>query len=123
MQICLLCYAALSIRCVGGTDLINLRQLLNLRPMQHPQRQRNHLQILTPRRCANISRPRAHIIHNRALQPRYQKVRALVHNLLFDTGHSVEDDGACSAFHVVDGGLHNGGADRGGDDPAEEAGG
>lgn len=47
-------------------------------------------------------------------------MRALVDHLLFDTGHSVENDGARPAFDVVDGGLHDGGADRRGDDPAEE---
>lgn len=91
--------------------------------MQHPQRQRNHLQILATRRRANIPRPRPHIIHNRLLQPRNQEMCALVDYRLLDTGHSVEDDGSCSALDVVDGGLDYGGADGGGDDPAEEGGG
>jgi len=105
------------------THLINLRQLLDLRPMQHPQRERNHLQILASRRRADIPRPCAHIIHNRPLQPRNQEVCALVDDLLSNTGHSVEDDGACAALDVVDGGLHDGGADGRGNDPAEEGGG
>jgi hypothetical protein len=47
---------------------------------------------------------------------------ALVNHLLFNTRYPVEDDGARSTLDVVDGGLHNGGADRSRDDPAEERG-
>jgi hypothetical protein len=44
---------------------------------------------------------------------------ALVDNRLFDSRHSVEDDGAGSALDVVDGGLNDRGGDGAGDDPAE----
>jgi hypothetical protein len=47
---------------------------------------------------------------------------ALVDNLFSDTRYPVEDDGACAALDVVDGRLNDGGADCGGDEPAEEGG-
>jgi hypothetical protein len=117
------CRAA--IEAVGGinTHLIDLRQHLDLWPMQHPQRQRNHLQILTARGSADIPWPCAHIIHDRPLQPRNQEMCALVDDSFFYSGYSVEDDGPRAAFDVVDGRLDYGGADGGGDSPAEEGGG
>jgi hypothetical protein len=85
------------------TNLVNLRQLLDLRPMQHPQRKRNHLQVLASRRCRNVPWPCAHIIHNRPLQPRDQEMCALVDHVLLDSGDPVEDDGARTTLDVVDG--------------------
>jgi hypothetical protein len=45
---------------------------------------------------------------------------ALIHDLLFDSRHSVEYNGARSAFDVVDGRLDYRGADGSRDEPAEE---
>jgi hypothetical protein len=90
--------------------------------MQHPQCKRNHLQVLATSRCRDVPRPCPHIIHNRPLQPWNQEMCALVNHLLFNTRYPVEDDGARSTLDVVNGGLHNGGADRSRDDPAEERG-
>lgn len=88
--------------------------------MQNPQRQSNHLQVLAARRGANIPRPCPHIKHNRPLQPRNQEMRALIHNLLLDTGHPVEDYGPRSALDIVERRLHDRGPDGGGHNPAEE---
>jgi hypothetical protein len=91
---------------IASAYLVDLRQLLDLWPMQHPQGKRNHLQVLATRRCRNVPRPCAHIVHNRLLQPWNQEMCALVYNRLFNTGCPVEDDGAGSALDVVDGSLH-----------------
>lgn len=91
--------------------------------MQHPQREGNHLQILAACGRANVPRPCTHIKNNRPLQPWHQKVRALVDHGFLDSGEPVKDDGAGSTLDVVDGGLHDRGADGGGDDPAEQGGG
>ena len=88
--------------------------------MQYPQRERNHLQILASRCRANVPRPRADIVDNGPLQPWYQKVGALIGDLVLDTGQTVEDDGAGSAFDVVERCLEERGADGQGDDKAED---
>lgn len=49
-------------------------------------------------------------------------MRALVDHGFLHSGQTVEDDGSCPAFDVVDGGLNDGSADCGGHDPAEERG-
>lgn len=53
-----------------GGYLVDRRQLGNIRPVQNSQRQANHLQILTPRRCRDVARLRADIVDNGSLQPR-----------------------------------------------------
>lgn len=40
---------------------------------------------------------------------------SFVHDGLFDSGKTIEDDRACTAFHVVDGGLSKGEGGGGGD--------
>ena len=40
---------------------------------------------------------------------------SLVHDGLFDSGKTIEDDGACTAFHVVYGGLSKREGSGGGD--------
>lgn len=104
------------------TYLVDLRQLLDLRAMQHPQRQGNHLQVLGSGSGADVPRPCAHIEDNRALQPGDQEMCALVGDLLLHSGQAVEDDGACATFDIVDGRLCEGEGDGAGDDPAEDRG-
>ena len=72
--------------------LVNLRQLSNLRPMQHPQRQAHHLQVLGARRCADVSRFGAHVVHYGALQPGDEEVGAFIDDGISNTGKTVEDD-------------------------------
>jgi hypothetical protein len=45
---------------------------------------------------------------------------AFVDDVFLDSGQTVEDDGAGSAFDVVEGALHDTCADGGRNDPAEE---
>ena len=98
--------------------MVDLRQLLDLRAMQHPQRKCDHLQIFGSRRCADIPRPRPDIEDNCPLQPWDQEMCALVDDVFLDSGQTVEDDGAGSAFDVVEGALHHAGADGSRNDPA-----
>ena len=107
---------------MGQTNLINLRQLLNLRSVQHPQRQGYHLQILATSRRADVPRSCPNIIYDRPLQPWYEEVCALVDDLFLHTREAVEDDGARATLDVVERGLQDRGADGGGYDPAEEGG-
>lgn len=88
--------------------------------MQHPQRECNHLQVLATRRCADIPRPSPNIENNCPLQPWYQEMCAFVDDVFLDSGQTVEDDCAGSAFDVVEGALHDTCADGGRNDPAEE---
>lgn len=97
------------------THLIDFRQGLDLRSMQHPQRQANHLQIFTPRRRRDISWFRADIVDDAFLQPGDEEMGAFVHNCIFDSRETVEDHGAATSFDVVDGGLGEGDADGEGD--------
>lgn len=73
--------------------------------MQHPQSQADHLQILASSCRAYVPRLRTDIVHYGLLQPWNQKMCAFVDDTLFDTRNSVEDDGSCTAFDVVEGGL------------------
>jgi hypothetical protein len=91
--------------------------------MQHPQCERDHLQILAARRGADVPRPSPDIEDDCPLQPWYQEMCALVDDLFLDSRQTVEDDGAGSALDVVEGALHDAGADGSRNDPAEEGGG
>lgn len=84
----------------GEEYLINLGKLLHNRAVQDTQRQANHLHVLAARRGGNVSGPRAHIKDDAALQPGDEKVRALVDDVLLDTGQPVKDDGARAALDV-----------------------
>jgi hypothetical protein len=97
------------------TYLIDLRQSLDFRSMQHPQCQADHLQILAPRRRRDIPWLGADIVDNAFLQPGNEEVCAFVHDCVLDSGETVEDHGAAAAFNVVDGGLGEGEADGEGD--------
>ena len=99
----------------GVLYLIYLRQIADFRPMQHAQRQAHHLQVFAARRGADVARLRPDIKRYRLLQPGHQEVRAFVDDLVGDSSQAVEDDGACAAFDVVDGGAGEGEADGGGD--------
>lgn len=114
-------YAA-ALRCQGrdgGAHLVNLGQHLHFGTVQHSQRKSNHLQILATGGRGNVPRSRPHIIDDGLLQPRNQEVCALVDDLLLHTGHPVEDDGARSTFHIVQGSLREADGDGAGDGPAE----
>lgn len=88
--------------------------------MQHPERQAHHLQILATRRGADVPWLGPDIIDDCALKPGYEEVGAFVDDLVFDTAQTVENDGARAAFDVVEGGLGERDADRGGDGEAVE---
>ena len=86
--------------------------------MQYPQRQGDHLQILTSRRGANVSWLGPDIIDDWFLQPGDQEMSALIYHRLLHSGETVEDDGAATAFDVVNGSLSEGEADGDGDSVA-----
>ena len=54
--------------------------------MQHPQRQADHLQILTASRSGDIPGFGTDIIDDGFLQPRDQEMCALVDDVLLDSG-------------------------------------
>lgn len=81
--------------------LIDLRQSLHLRPVQHSEGQADHLQILGSSSGRDVSRLRAYIVDDGFLQPRYQEVCSFIDDLLLDTRQSVEDDCSTTASHVV----------------------
>lgn len=83
--------------------LVNLWQGLDVWPVQDSQRQADHLEILAAGGGGNVPGLCAHVKDDAPLQPRDQKVRSLVDDILLDTGQPVEDDGSCSAPDVVDG--------------------
>ena len=85
--------------------------------MQHPQRQADHLQILAPRRGRDVPGFGADVVDDGFLQPRDEEVRAFVDDGLFDSGQTVEYDGARAAFDVVHGGLDEGAGDGDGHGP------
>jgi len=78
----------------GGPDLVDLRQHLHFRPMQHPEGQTDHLQILAARRGRDVPRLCPHVVDDALLQPGDQEVCPLVHHLVFDSCQSIEDDGS-----------------------------
>lgn len=84
--------------------------------MQHSQRQADHLQILATGRRGDVPGLGTDVEVDGLLQPGNQEVRALLANILLDTGQSVEDDGSCPALDVVDGlaGNEGAGSDRDG---------
>lgn len=104
---------------VSKTHLVNLRQLLDLWAVQHPQCEGDHLQVLGSGGGADVPRPCADIEDDGALQPGNQEMGALVDDLLLHSGQTVEDDGACATLDIVDGRLCDRKGDRAGDDPAE----
>ena len=69
--------------------------------MQYTQGQADHLQIFTSSRCRNVTRLCADVVDNRFLQPRDEEVCSLVHDSLFNSPKTVEDDRARAAFDVV----------------------
>lgn len=73
--------------------------------MQHPQRQRHHLQIFTAGRGGDVAGFGAHVVDDGFLQPGDQEVGALVDDGLLDARQAVENDGAGTAFDVVEGEL------------------
>lgn len=99
------------------TYLVDLRQHPNLRPMQHPQRQADHLQVLGARGGTDIPRLRPDIVHDSLLQPGHEEVCAFVDHLVFDSGQTIEDDGALATADVVDGGGGEGEGEGAGDGP------
>lgn len=107
---------------INKTYLVYLWQILHLGPMQHPQRQADHLQILAARRGRDVPRFGAHVVDDGFLQPGDQEVRAFVHDALLDSGEPVEDHGSCAAFDVVHGGLGQGTADGDWDGPFVDCG-
>lgn len=92
----------------GGTDLVDLRQHLHFRPMQHPEGQTDHLQILAARRGRDVPRLRPHVVDDALLQPRDQEMCPLVHHLVFDSCQSVEDDCSGATLDIVDRSLCEG---------------
>lgn len=72
-------------RC-GRAHLVDLGQSLDVWPVQNSQRQADHLQILAARRGGDVARLGAHVEDDAALQPGDQEVRALVDDVLLDTG-------------------------------------
>lgn len=97
------------------TNLVYLGQRLDVRPVQHPQRQGDHLQILGPGRGGDVARLGPDVEDDGPLQPGDEEVRALVDDLLLDSRHAVEDDGAGAALDVVDGRLQDAEPDGGRD--------
>lgn len=58
--------------------------------MQHPKGQTDHLQIFAAGCCGDVSRFRSDIVDDTLLQPGYQEMCPLVHDLVFDSRQSVE---------------------------------
>lgn len=81
--------------------------------MENPQCQANHLHVLGSGGGADVSGPGPDIVDDALLQPWDQEVGAFVHDLVLDTGHTVEDDGAGAAFDIVYGGVGEREADGG----------
>lgn len=88
-----------------STYLVDLREHGHLGPVQHSERQADHLQVLAAGGCGDVPGLGAHIVYNRLLQPGNKEVGSLVDNTLLDTTQTVEDDGAAAAFDIVEGGL------------------
>ena len=65
--------------------LIYLWQVRDLRPVQYPQRQADHLQILAASRGGDVSGFGADIVDDRLLQPGDQEMCALIHDGLLDS--------------------------------------
>lgn len=96
------------------TYLIDLGQSLHLRPMQDPQRQAHHLQVLASGGGGDVPGLRPHVEDDAALQPGNEEVCALVDDGLLDALYPVEDDGPRAAPDVVYARLQQTGADEDG---------
>ena len=83
--------------------LIDLRQLRDLWSMQDAQGQTDHLQILASSGGGDVTRFGADIVDDRLLQPRNQKMRAFVHDSIFDSRKPIEYDCTGASFDVVNG--------------------
>lgn len=70
--------------------------------MQHSQRQTNHLQILAAGRGGDVPGFGAYIIDDGLLQPRNEKMGALIHDCLLDSTQTIEDDSTSSSLDIVD---------------------
>ena len=66
--------------------LVNFWQFGNVWSMQHPQRQADHLQILAASRSRDVPGFGADVVDDGFLQPRDQKMCALVDYVLLDSG-------------------------------------
>jgi len=64
------------------THLVDLGERLDLGPVQDPQRQADHLQVLGPRRRRDIPRLCADVKDDVSLQPWNEKVRAFVDHVI-----------------------------------------
>ena len=65
--------------------LVNFRQSLHLRSVQHSECQADHLQILATSGCGDISRFRSYIVNDSFLQPGDQEVCAFTNDFLLNT--------------------------------------
>lgn len=102
--------------------LVNLGQSLHFWPVQHPQRQADHLEILASRRGGDVARLRPDVKYDALLQPGDEEVCALVDDLLLDSAEPVEDDGPRATLDVVNRRLQQADADGGGEcRPVDEA--
>ena len=90
------------------TNLVNLGQRLDIRTMQDPQREADHLQVLGSGRGSDVPRLGADIEDDGPLQPGDEEVSALVDDLLLDSRQAVEDDGAAATLDIVDARLEGG---------------
>ena len=88
--------------------LIDLGEILHIRPMQNTQGQTDHLQILATSCRRDVARFGANIIYDRFLQPRDKEVGTLVDYLFLDPRQAIENNGACAAFDIVHGGISEG---------------
>lgn len=61
--------------------LVDLRQCLDIRPVQNPQRQTDHLQVLGARGGRDISGLGADVVDDGLLQPRDEEVGSLINHL------------------------------------------
>lgn len=73
------------------------------------------MQILAAGRGGDVPGLGADIIYDGLLQPRNEEMGALIHDCLFDSAQTIEDDSAGSTFDVVDWSLDEGETDSGGD--------
>lgn len=85
--------------------LVDLGQVLDFGAVQNSQCQADHLHVLGSGGGADVSGSCPDVVDDALLQPGDQEVGALVHDLVLDTAHTVEDDGAGAAFDIVYGGV------------------
>ena len=108
--------------CGMWTYLIDLWQELNLWPVQYPQSQADHLQILATGCSGDVSRLRSDIVYNSPLEPGDEEVGAFLNNLyqysqypyiekpdraigkmylVLHSGHAVENHSPCATLNIV----------------------